>query len=189
MEHALFTWTRLAKVQRWSVVRTMYIWLFIVPMIAKPLSKIKETIDITVFSHSFSIEFGLPFSWKVFYLCAIIFATANIIFVGRCYTLIKDHKDFSHFLEAGKERRQLEQYAELSELRIDSLPAKAQVTKGMEIEGQYLKKPFWDLYDKMASGRKWSRRACALLYGIGLLLLGTIVKQNIEAVWKLSFGS
>ncbi|MFQ5788314.1 MAG: hypothetical protein ACE5H1_10095 [Thermodesulfobacteriota bacterium] len=151
------------------------------PIIAKALAKVEESANLTIFSHTFNIQLGLPFSWKVFFLSAMLFATANLIFVLRCYKLIKDHNSFSDFQEQGKSLRHIQQYATEVGHTLDTVRA---FTPSQEDRLQY---HFWEVYDDTDLCRKGGRIACSLLYLFGFFLISIVLYQNIWVVLRMTF--
>jgi len=184
-------WSFLAKIQRIRTVKSMYVWLFIVPLIAKALIKVEGVADLTIFEHNFSIQLGLPFSWKVFYFSAISFAAANLVFLSRSYNLIKDHSSFSDFRDQGKSQRQLDQYANEAEFSLADIGYDEDYEKNFpqefRLEGKHLQDPFWRLYEKLDNARPYWRFICGILYLLGFILISIILYQNIEVVLKMMF--
>jgi len=193
-------WTYLAKIQHISMIQTMYIWMFIVPIIAKVLTKVEETANLTIFSHTFNVQLGLPFSWKIFFLSAMSFAIANLLFVLRCYKLVKDHNSFSDFLEQGKNAKHIHQYAEAvnfplkrdlsynwEEWEGSEVTALSERIQDVKSSGEHLKQPFWDIYEKTDSSRKGWRVTCSLLYLFGFVLISIVLCQNIWVVLRMTF--
>ena len=76
----LIEWDQLRKIKEIRVIRSMYIWLFIVPVSAKALSTINTEAKLIIFNHIFDVNLTLPFSWKIFYFSALSFAIANVIY-------------------------------------------------------------------------------------------------------------
>lgn len=103
-------WSQLVKIQRIRIVQLMYVWLFIVPILAKAFSKLEKAAHVIVFGCKFQVQLSLPFSWNIFYFSALSFAAANLVFILRSYTLIKDHSDFLDFAGKGKRESQLARY-------------------------------------------------------------------------------
>ena len=182
------------------MIQTMYIWLFIVPIIAKVLTKVEETANLTIFNHTFNIQLGLPFSWKIFFLSAMSFAAANLIFVLRCYKLVKDHDSFSDFLEQGKSAKHIHQYAEEVDYPQQSDlsyywedggeyegPVEQKYSKEQRLKGEHLKSPFWEIYERTDLSRKGWRAACSLLYLFGFVLISIVLYQNIWVVLRMIF--
>ena len=193
-------WSSLAKIQRIRMIQTMYIWLFIVPIIAKALTKVEEAANLTIFNHTFNIQLGLPFSWKIFFLSAMSFATANLIFVLRCHKMVKDHKNFSDFREQRKSSKHIHQYAEevnypqqsdLSYYWEDGGeygdPVEQKYSKEQRLKGEYLKQPFWEIYEMTDLCRKEWRVVCSLLYLFGFVLISIVLCQNIWVVLRMIF--
>ena len=66
-------WTALAKIQRFKVVKTMYVWLFIVPVAAKMLEKVNDAAGVTVWGYSFELQNGTPFFLEdVLYVLSVL---------------------------------------------------------------------------------------------------------------------
>lgn len=61
------TWSLLQRVQQQSYIRGMYVWLFIVPILAKSLRFLDDPIDLVVFHYSLKLTTSLPFSWQMFF--------------------------------------------------------------------------------------------------------------------------
>lgn len=107
-------WTALAKVQKISLVKNMYVWILIVPILANILVKVEGEVVLTIFGENFPI--GLPFSWKIFFYSALGFSFGNLIFAWRCFPIIKNHSDFKSFEDSGKTRQHLIHYTEGTKL-------------------------------------------------------------------------
>lgn len=176
-------WSALANIQKVSVVKSMYIWLLIVPILAKTLSNIEGVANVTIFEYSFALDLGLPFSWKVFYFAALSFAASNLIYLGKCYSIIKDHRSFSHFKEEGKGEKQLRDYSNEVGFKIFIQPPN---TMEIKLESKHLQEPFWEVFEKANMGRPLARYSSGILYVIGFLLMGVILVQNLYVVIKLA---
>ena len=171
----VMSWSLLEKIQRIKLIKSMYIWLILVPIIAKSLSKVEEVANVKVFEYSFALDLGLPFSWKVFYFSALCFAAANLIYLLRCYLIVKEHRNYSEFKEAGKGVHQLQTYAADVGFEVD-IPA-----HGVD----EIQQPFWEVYDRADLGRSNARMICSVLYGLGFMLIGCVLFQNLLAVLKV----
>lgn len=204
-------WSTLAKIQRFKVIQSMYIWLFIVPIIAKTLAKVEQTASLTIFDHTFNIQLSLPFSWKVFYFSAFCFTVANLIFMWKCYKLIKDHNNFSDFQEQGKGARHLYDYSlEAGEDVDEDLNRLTNIELGTgefepddgfrmpetEFEKKYknedrrqtyFKSQFWTLRSLSDTNRLFYRVMCSLLYLLGFILIGYVFIENFATVLKMFF--
>ena len=165
----------------------MYVWLFIVPVIAKGLSKVEDIAKVNIFEYSFELKLGLPFSWKVFYFSALTFAAANLLFLWKCYSLIKDHSSFSEFKEAGKGQKQLDGYAEEASLPSIDWSAFDNLPDDMRLENRYIQEPFWEVFDNINVARPVCRIWCSFLYLLGFILVAIILCQNLYTVLRLTF--
>ena len=171
----LISWSALNKIQNIWAVKSMYVWLFVVPIIAKLLSKLEDVANLTIFQYSFELQLGLPFSWKIFYFSALCFAIANLIFVGRCHSIIKDHTNFNHFEGEGKTSQQLYRYGNEMGFTYDD----------SDLVERTLKELFWDLYETSSLRRTFSRIICTIFYVAGFILIGWVILQNLKVVLKI----
>ena len=99
------------KVPKWSsfkslgssrIIKSSYLWLFLVPAIAKSLETLEDTVTFTVFGASININMSLPFSWTMFYFSAIFFAAASILFNVFCPKGIKRYNNYEDWRSDGK---------------------------------------------------------------------------------------
>jgi len=131
----------------------------------------------------------LPFSWKIFYFSALFFAAANLLFLARCFSLIKDHKSFSDFLDQGKDHGQLSYYAYEVDLSLKDIGYESFDNQPYEFqfENKYLSKPFWILFNHLNSKRKGWRWTCSILYLIAFTLISIIIFQNFMEVMRFIY--
>ena len=174
----------------------MYVWLVIVPVFAKLFEHINETATIELFSYKFTVSLALPFTWQVFYFSALCIVVANVLYQIYCPAIIKDHANYSNFKEEGKGISQLEKYS-TSTLPSDELQ-RIKKLAGIRIETAYgakaaaeeeekFQKLFWEIYDNASGLHKRARVACTIFLGIGLLLIGWVVVENMTWVIRAIF--
>jgi hypothetical protein len=187
MNYLIPKWSSLAKIERIKIVQSMYLWLFIVPILAKTLAKLEDTANLNIFGYVFNIHLELPFSWKIFYFSALCFAIANLVFVLRCYSLIKDHSSFADFLNQGKSDRHLSSYAEEAGLKLIDFEYNRQYPEEFLLEGKHLKDPFWGLYERLDTARPSWKLLCSLFYLFGFILISIVFYQNFEVVLRMVF--
>ena len=66
-------WNDLRKMGNAKFVSSMYIWIFIVPLIAKAFQYIEDDVlNFVVFEQVIPINTNLPFSWTMFYFQRVI---------------------------------------------------------------------------------------------------------------------
>lgn len=105
-------WYTLKEIGNNKYVGSMYIWIFVVPVIAKTFEFVnKQVLNFEIFGEVIAFNTGLPFSWKVFYFSALSFALANLIINLKCPSIIKDHSSFRDFSDAKKTINHLFIYA------------------------------------------------------------------------------
>ena len=167
-------------------------WIFIVPVIAKALSKLDDPIELLIFSYKLELQASLPFSWKIFYFAALSFFIANLVFIWKCPRLIKEHSDFADFKEKGKNLLHLYYYDFKSHDEFDTFE------KWMELRDYVvdtrtanyppqIEQTFWDIH--LFQNLYWlnSRAVCLILYVIGFILISIVLIQNLWVVLKLIF--
>ena len=184
-----WTWPSLKKTQDLKIFQSMYVWLFIVPIFAKLFEHIRDTATIELFSYSFTVSLALPFTWQVFYFSALCIVIANIIYQIFCPAIIKDHANYSHFKAEGKGSNQLEKYAEQTQfnleiLRLQELAGISHYNKETEaVKEEKLQKMFWDIYANASVLHDLARISCVVFLGIGFLLIGWVVVENM--IWVI----
>jgi hypothetical protein len=101
------SWYSYNRLGKSKIIQSSYIWSFIVPIVAKLLSKINTDIIIKIFDVSIPLSFCLPFSWKIFYFSSISFAIASIVYKLKCPAFIKEYNSFQDFDNEGKTESQV----------------------------------------------------------------------------------
>jgi hypothetical protein len=113
---------------RWSLVRNLstskavqssLIWLFIVPISARSLTKINTTVEPILFGEKFKFDLALPFSWQLLFFAALSFTVANIVYQIFCPRLFKAYKTYTEFHDDGKTILQL--HSEVKSLVWDNI--------------------------------------------------------------------
>jgi hypothetical protein len=179
------SWTTLNSLGRSRILKSSYLWLLVVPVVAKLLENVGPNFEIQIFGKLALIELSLPFSWVVFFFSAVAISAADLIYNVFCPKLIKDHQSFSGFKDSGNGRTQLKKYYE--GIVADGVYGEIPRTTFAGYDGQIdhseeLQNEFWDLYYYAESCRVVSRFACGAFYIIGLTLILFIFIQNIRYV-------
>lgn len=183
-------WSTLRGVENLRVVKSMYVWLFVVPIAAKTTSRLNESYILSLFDAKFEITFQLPFSWEIFYFSALAFVLGNLTFLARCPGLLKDHDSYTSFHADGKGEIQLSLYAaELKKpgpdeaagsLIRDPAAALEAYRKAIEDRDRHF---FWFLYHGADRVRLMSLYLCATFYGLGFGLITWVLYENFTYVW------
>lgn len=103
-------WDKLRSVQNSKIISSTYVWLFAVPILAKFLSKINDSISFTFDKKVYEFILKMPFSWELFFYSSLFFVLGNIIFIVLSPELIKDFKDYGEFTGSGRTINHLQRY-------------------------------------------------------------------------------
>jgi ribosomal protein L35 len=103
-------WDKLRTIQNSKIISSTYVWLFVVPLAAKFLSKINDTFKITTDGIVYEFVLKLPFSWEVFFYSSLCFVIGNILYIVKAPELIKDYKDYGEFIGSRRNLRHLSRY-------------------------------------------------------------------------------
>ncbi len=185
-------WQNLRIIQKSKFISSMYIWIIIVPIATKVLSRMERYLDFNVFGQEINFTVSLPFSWKAFFVCALVFSIANTIILLCCPRIIKDHLSLSGFSGDGKHEVHLDDYA-----RDINLPYKyySETKKPNETDVSFtapletveremkvhIRTNFWDLYNHASKTRMFARISSIILYSIGTILFLRVLVSNV--IW------
>ena len=107
-EHA--TWDSLRQISGIRLISGAYVWLLVVPVLAKFLSLVESPVDFSDHVAGLRLELALPFSWKVLYFSAICFSLAFFIYILRCPPFFRRYANYAEFELDGKSRSSIEEY-------------------------------------------------------------------------------
>jgi hypothetical protein len=198
MSRPTIFWSQLAKLNAVKFINTMYVWIFIVPVLAKLLENMGDKAQLTIFEHTFVAHLTLPFSWVCFYFSALAFASANLVFQARCPNIIKEQSGYSEFRRLNKGVEHLDSY--LPEIgmnweglrqdieRRDEYFSEIAEALNPEAEDGLLRKRFWVAYFHGDRCRHVWKLLAFVLYTIGLMLILIVLSQNALFVTKYLLG-
>lgn len=180
------TWEHLKHLRRSQVVRSMHVWLVIVPIMAKLLAQIGKIPAIELFGTKLEPKFDLPFSWQLFYFSALAFSAGNLIFLVRCPRIVKEHANPSEFHEAGKGLDQIVHYAVDAGLSSTQIQDEiVRVNAEIQSTTKRYNRLFWIFYDHAnyhGLGGLWF---ATFFYIAGLTMIVIVLTQNFLAVVQL----
>ncbi len=101
ISEAKFRWSNIKTLGNSKIVKSSYLWIVIVPILAKALGQLNEIITINLLGAQFSLNFTLPFTWKIFFFAAIFFALGQLLFNIYCPSIIKNFQSFADFKNNG----------------------------------------------------------------------------------------
>lgn len=166
-------WSNLKKIRdEMKFIKSIYIWLIIVPIFSKALSKVNETLSLEIFDHTFVIVFKLPFSWKVFFFSALSFVIGNVIYMFQCPKIIKENLDYSMFKNSGRNSNHLFDYAKEIEMHMNKA----------DLGDDTVANNFWHIWEKSDTCRNRSRCLAMSAFIVGIILILFVLVQNIYTV-------
>jgi len=100
LNNYLPTWQGLKTLATNRIFKTSYLWIMLVPLIAKFLSHTETGINIILQqSPLLTLNLSVPFSWNLFYFGSLLFVLANVVYSMKAPKLIKRFNDFNGFME------------------------------------------------------------------------------------------
>ena len=193
-----FGWESLKMFGSNKLFQSSYFWLFFVPVIARLLKNIPETITVPIWAEKLTIPLTLPFSWKIFFFSSIFFSLASFIYSLRCPAIIKNYRTLDDFKAEGRTARQVVgMYRKCLYSRRYSPDLIDEITSSFErkhcnsnllkhVAHDSWEKYFPDLFhaarDRVDCFSPKLRGVCAGCYFVGFILLGLVAGQNIMFV-------
>ena len=205
------SWSGLRGLSRSRALSSSYIWLLIVPLLAKALEHVPSNIEWNLWGDHGHLSLTLPFSWVDLFFCALALSLGNLVFLTRCPKLVREFESFTSFQQSRVGFEYLRRVWELPHesgvqdlfplegQRVLEVPAPA-LNRFMDLaksarEGtssdarppvndDELAVFFWGFYWPLDKARPLSRLACAALYGIGFLFMALMLAQNLHFVMR-----
>jgi hypothetical protein len=188
-------WDKLRTIQNSKIISSTYVWLFVVPLFAKLLSKINNSIKITIDGNLYEFVIELPFSWEVFFYSSLCFVIGNVIFLVLAPELIKDFKDYGEYTGSRRNIHHLSRYmTEKYKLHLNNVRDKELENSKVYEELRRLsgsngssnkqapkteEDQFWWLYDYLNTEYRYFRYICSAFYAIGFVLFSWVIIRNI----------
>lgn len=182
-----FGWHTLRDIQRFSVVKSMNIWLFVVPISAKTFSLLNNTIHLQAFNHVFTLDLKLPFSWQALFFAALMFVIGNILYHMFAPSIVNENRNFSEFINSGRTIDQLEKeyiYYFPEEQKEIKEEISSEGIKNVDESTNRFKNKFWELYTYLCYSRKLIRAVISVFYIFGFALLIDVTIKNIFWVYR-----
>lgn len=98
----LISWGNLASLENNKFVQRALVFLFIIPMVAKFLSKIDNPVKLKINDYLLTLDISLPFSWIAFYFSALAFTISILIFRFLAPKIIREYSDLGSKVNEGK---------------------------------------------------------------------------------------
>jgi len=95
-------WSSMKRFGQSRLLRSSYLWLFLVPVAARALSKVSGELHVPFFGNNLTLLLQLPFSWQIWFYASCAFSIASFVFSVYCPQLIRDYDRYDQFRDEGK---------------------------------------------------------------------------------------
>ena len=191
------SWESVRSFGNSHIVKSNYLWLFIIPFLAKNMGPINEY---------FHLNIEITFNISRFFYASLSFAIGTLIYQLRCPDLIKNHDGYADFDDKGKTLQHIVEYCQIeqrkffSELTFDNirnylltfdidknknnkllvsiLNPKGKV-ECLYIDNSLDKNFFWETYDKLKKINRIAATISFVSYSVGCLFLLIVSVENI----------
>jgi len=194
----LFGWEVLKSINDNKIVKSSYVWLVVVPFVAKLTSKLENTLSLNLAGKIYSIDLTLPFSWQLFFISALAFVMGNIIVLIFCPRIIKDYSNANEFIATGLYQGELYRYMN-SELRMMYNEHTANVARLEEMKEEHgttgpkldvntlrndaVTQQFWMIYNYYLKKNTLHRKVAVFFYAIGFISFSIVAINNVAWVY------
>lgn len=195
----IWTWDTIKGFGATKALKTSYVFLFLVPVVARALQSAPDTVHIPFSSKEIPIALELPFSWTVLFFSACLASLGNIIYAMMCPKLVKEFADYPEYRESQRDGSHLRETVHMLALtaRKGSLQEQIQAVSDLyqpapvdlysveqAIEGprQLAAKEFYFVRDSANLAKPLIRLAASLAYFGAFLCLAIIAIQNVYYV-------
>ncbi len=101
METPALKWSTIRWLGNSRIVKTSYLWFFLVPMAAKLLGPFagEHNIVIPLFEppKTFSVDVQLPFSWQVLFVASTFFMLGQLVYTFCCPEIVQQYKSYGEY--------------------------------------------------------------------------------------------
>jgi len=218
MRRIIPRWSQLNRIGQSRTLRSSYIWLFAVPLLAKLLSRFNNDIVIPFWETPLRFHLSLPFSWKVFYFSAFAFALASFIYSVSCPSIVSNYSRLQEWTDEGRGGRQivreflfllfrqsvnaheqemrLRHFADTLQTTVPTISYPESTTHHVDVERAFeievppnkLGDAFWYVRDYADTRYPILRALCSSFYLIGFAFLAVVIMQNFIFVLRFSFS-
>lgn len=109
--HHVPVWSAIARMGESSIVRSSYLWFLAVPVAAKVLNSVNQTLDLQILGTTLTLTLDLPFSWALFFFAALFFALGTALYSLRVPSFITQFPTGAEFLAGERESHDLFSHA------------------------------------------------------------------------------
>lgn len=191
----IWTWDTIKGFGKAKTLKTSYIFLFLVPVLARASINIPDSVTIPFWDKTLEIPLALPFSWIVLFVSACLASLGNVIYTVRCPKLVKQFTDYPSFEESKRDGTHLRSTIDLLALnrkesmrdkiedvqeRYNMVPIQHEIL-AKTLQGKISCDPaeFYFVRDAANLGRRRSRLIASIAYILAFICLGIIAVQNV----------
>ena len=98
-----WTWDTIKGFGATKALKSSYVFLFVVPVVARALQSAPESIAIPFSEKEIELTLSLPFSWVVLFASACLASLGNIIYATMCPALVKQYEGFPDYRDAERD--------------------------------------------------------------------------------------
>lgn len=98
---AMFSWRSQKGILESKIVARSYIWLTLIPIIAKLTSMLPSELSFLLLDQRIDLPTTLPFSWYLLYVAALSFTISRTLFVFFCPAFIRDFSSAGDAINKG----------------------------------------------------------------------------------------
>lgn len=190
-------WTTINALGQSRIVRSNYIWIFLIPILVKNIQNI---------NYILGVEVQIPFSISKLFYASLFFAIGTLIYQLRCPSMIKENNNLTDFKNEGKNSQHVVDYFSESESKIFSSLNHEDLKKICKsfdkctdlknkdtvnivdccfyIDIDINKNFFWSIYNNLNSSFKYSSFFTAIFYGLGIIFLSITTIENVFFMLK-----
>lgn len=167
----IISWENISILGKSKFIQSFSIWFIVTPILAKIFENINQ-----VSFRGAIINIGMPFTFEVFYLCSLFFLIANMLYLFKCPTFIKNYLNTNDFI--------IKETKEAANCVLESL---FKPYEGIGVEPNADEKEPSIRYAKNRNGLNLIyggfRRLISVIYLIGVILIIWLVLENIYFVF------
>jgi len=181
------SWETIGKLGKNPFFRYFYMWLWLVPILAKFFEKLDSSMTFTLGGNQISISTQLPFSWQLFFFGGLLIALANIIYNLRCPKLTRDFQNIEKYLAELNSDYWLRGYYSDIQKKIGIFDA---LNKNYLIEDDFFQNEAYkaNIFAKAKKIEEYinpiARGFCSIFYYLGFFLLAIVAVHNVAFVWS-----
>ena len=190
-------WTTINSLGQSNIVRSNYIWIFLIPILVKNIQNINMVLG---------VDIQLPFSISKLFYASLFFSIGTLIYQLRCPLIIKENRNLTDFKHEGKKSQHIVDYFSesknkfISGLDYEYLKKTCRsYDKCTELEDKdtveiddcwvYIDKNtnmdfFWSIFNYLNNSFCYSSLLTAIFYGLGILFLSITTVENVFFMLK-----